>query len=148
VAKHKKTHNTTEELIIPCAVEIASIMFDEKTASLIKAIPSPDNTIQRRIQDMASDIVDQVVEKRSKSKQFSIQLDERTDIAGEAQPLAFVRVPDSDNIMEHIFSTFCTLTHFMEQSTLKRGTQQHIIAHLERLKCGIQILFSFLDCTF
>jgi hypothetical protein len=72
VAKCKKPHNIAEELIILCAVEIASIMLDEKTASLIKAIPSSDNTIQRRIQDMASAIVDQVVEKISKSKQFSI----------------------------------------------------------------------------
>jgi hypothetical protein len=31
VAKRKKTHNIVEELIIPCAVEIASVMFDEKT---------------------------------------------------------------------------------------------------------------------
>jgi hypothetical protein len=45
VAKHKKTHNIAEELIIPCAVEIASMIFDAKTASLIKAIPSSDNTI-------------------------------------------------------------------------------------------------------
>jgi phage terminase Nu1 subunit (DNA packaging protein) len=82
VAKCKKPHNIAEELIILCAVEIASIMFDEKTASLIKAIPSSDNTVQRRIQDMTSDIVDQVVENISKSKRFSIQLDESTDIAG------------------------------------------------------------------
>jgi hypothetical protein len=74
----------------------------KRTASLIKAIPSSDNTVQRRIQDMASDITDQVVEKRSKSKKFSIQLDESTDIAGKAQLLAYVRVPESDNIMEQI----------------------------------------------
>jgi hypothetical protein len=30
VAKHKEPHNITEDLIIPCAVEIASIMFDGK----------------------------------------------------------------------------------------------------------------------
>jgi hypothetical protein len=76
-------------------------MFDEKTASLIKAIPSSDNTVHRRIQDMAGDIVDQVVEKISKSKQFSIRLDGSTDSAGEAQLLALVRVPDSDDITEH-----------------------------------------------
>jgi DNA-binding Lrp family transcriptional regulator len=105
VAKRKKSLNIAEELIIPCAVEIASIMFDEKTASVIKAIPSSDNTVQRRIRDMASDTVDQVVEKISKCKQFSIQLDESTDTAGEAKLLAFVRVPDSDDIMEHIL--FC-----------------------------------------
>jgi hypothetical protein len=54
VEKRKKPHNIAEELIIPCAMEIASMIFDERTASLIKAIPSSDNTVQRRIQDMAS----------------------------------------------------------------------------------------------
>jgi hypothetical protein len=49
---------------------------------------------------MASDIVDQDAEKVSKSKQISNQLDERTDIAGDAQLLAFVPIHDSD--MEHI----------------------------------------------
>jgi hypothetical protein len=38
---------------------------------------------------MTSDIVDQAVEKISKSRQFPIQLDESTDIAGRAQLLAF-----------------------------------------------------------
>jgi hypothetical protein len=103
----KKTHIIAEELIIPFSVEIASIMFDEKAASVIKTIPSSDNTVQRRIQDMASEIVDQVAEKIRKSKQFSIQLDESTDIAGEAQVLAFVRVPDSVDIMGHIL--FCRI---------------------------------------
>jgi hypothetical protein len=48
VAKCKKPHNIAEELIIPCAVEISSVVLDEKTVSLIKAIPSSDNTIQRK----------------------------------------------------------------------------------------------------
>jgi hypothetical protein len=53
---------------------------------------------------MTSDIVDQAVERISKCKQFSLQSDESTDIADEAQLLAFVRVPDSDDIMEqHIY---------------------------------------------
>jgi hypothetical protein len=100
-----KPHNIAEELIILYAVEIASIVFDEKSVSLIKAIPSSDKTVQRIIQDMGSNIVDQVVEKLRKSKQFSVQLDDSTDIAGKAQLLAFVWVPDSDYIMEHIL--FC-----------------------------------------
>jgi hypothetical protein len=103
--RKKKPHNIPGELIILCAVEIASTMFDEKTASLIKAIPSSDNTVKGRIQGMTSDIVDQVVEKRCKSKEFSIQLDEFIDTAGEALLFAFVRVPDSDDIMEHFL--FC-----------------------------------------
>jgi hypothetical protein len=102
VAKCKRPHNITKELIILCAVEIALVMFDEKIASLIKAVPSSDNTIQGRIQDMASDIVDQVVEKISK---FSVYLDESIDIASKAQLLAFIQVSDSDDIMEHVL--FC-----------------------------------------
>jgi hypothetical protein len=105
VAKRKTPHNIAEELIIPCTVEIASILFDEKTASVKRAIPSSDNTVRSRIQHMASDIVDHVVEKISKCKQFCFLLDESTDIAGETQLLVFVRVPDSDDIMEHIL--FC-----------------------------------------
>jgi hypothetical protein len=54
---------------------------------------------------MASDTIDQVVEKISKCKQFSIQFDESTDTVGEAQLFVFIRVPDSDDIMEHIL--FC-----------------------------------------
>jgi hypothetical protein len=42
---------------------------------------------------MASDIVYQAVEKKSKSKQFSIRLGESTDNAGEAQLLPFVGFP-------------------------------------------------------
>jgi hypothetical protein len=72
-------------------------------------------------------------------------LGESTDIAGEAQVLAFVRV--SDVIMEHIFLTFCTLTDLMEQSTLKRETQQHIIAHSERMSVDFEYHFTFLTAV-
>jgi hypothetical protein len=45
--------------------------------------------------------------------------------------------------MEHIFLTFCTLKDFMEQSTLKRETQQHIIARLERMSVEFESYFPF-----
>jgi len=50
------------------------------------------------------DIVDQVVGKLGKS--FSLQLDESTDVSGNAQLVAFVRYIDTDDICEHILKSF------------------------------------------
>jgi hypothetical protein len=49
--------------VVLSAIEIASIMFDDKIVSQIKAISCSDNTVQRRIIEMAADVTDQVVEK-------------------------------------------------------------------------------------
>jgi cytochrome c-type biogenesis protein CcmH/NrfF len=51
--------------VVPSAIEIASIMFDDKIVSQIKAIHCPDNNVQRRTVEMAADMSDQVVEKTS-----------------------------------------------------------------------------------
>jgi hypothetical protein len=87
------------------AIETASIMFDDRIVSQIKAIPCSDNTMQRRIVQMVTDVTDQVVEKIVLAKQFAIQLDESTDISNEAELAAFVRVPEKVKILEHIL--FC-----------------------------------------
>jgi hypothetical protein len=60
---------------------------------LIKLQPlSLSNTIRRRIQDMAYDILSQVDEIKScPNGMFSIQLDKSTDITNLAQLLAYVR---------------------------------------------------------
>jgi hypothetical protein len=61
----KTPHTVVQELVVPSAIEIASIMFDDRIVSQIKAIPCSDNTVERRIVEMAADVTDQVVEKNS-----------------------------------------------------------------------------------
>jgi hypothetical protein len=61
--------------------------------------------VQRRIVEMGTDVTDQVVEKIVLPKQFALQLDGSTDISNEAELMAFVRVPDKVEIVEHIL--FC-----------------------------------------
>jgi mevalonate kinase len=49
------------------------------------------------------------------------------------------------------YATFCTLTDFMEQnaeSTLKRETQEHIVAHSERMSVEFETYFPFLTAVF
>jgi hypothetical protein len=47
-------------------------------------------------------VTDQVVEKTVLVKRFALQLHESTDISNEAELVAFVRVPDKVEIVEHI----------------------------------------------
>jgi hypothetical protein len=101
----KTSHIVVQELVVPSAIEIASVMFDDKIVSQIKAIPCSDNIVQRRIVEMVADVTDKVVEKIVLVKQFAFQLGESMDISNEAELVAFVRVPDKVEIVEHIL--FC-----------------------------------------
>uniref|UniRef100_A0A8C1M8T8 C2H2-type domain-containing protein n=1 Tax=Cyprinus carpio TaxID=7962 RepID=A0A8C1M8T8_CYPCA len=105
VAKSKKPFTVAEELILPAAVILAETMIDKKAADALKTVPLSNNTVCWRIDDMAVDIVDQVVEKLKLSGSFALQLDESTDVSGEAQLIAFVRYRDISEINEHIL--FC-----------------------------------------
>jgi hypothetical protein len=97
-AKCKTPHAIVLELVVPSAIEIASIIFDDKTVSQIKAIPCSDNTVQRRTVEIAAYVTDLIVEKVVLTKQFVLQLDESMDISNEAELVAFVRVPDKVEI--------------------------------------------------
>ncbi|KAK9958613.1 hypothetical protein ABG768_025346 [Culter alburnus] len=105
VAKSKKPYSIAEELIVPAAAILAETMLDKKAAKAIKTVPLSNDTVCRRIDDMAEDIVAQVVEKLKQATSFALQLDESTDISGESQLVAFVRYKDKDEIDEHIL--FC-----------------------------------------
>lgn len=60
-------------------------MVGKREADKFKSIPLSDNTIQRRMSDMAADIRDQLIEKIKKSTHIALQFDESTDISGCAQ---------------------------------------------------------------
>ncbi|KAJ8394211.1 hypothetical protein AAFF_G00047940 [Aldrovandia affinis] len=105
VAKAKKPYSVAEELILPAAVKLAERMADKKAADAIKTVPLSNDTVCRRIDEMAGDIVEQVVDKLKQAGSFAIQLDESTDVSGQAQLTAFVRFKDENDIGEHIL--FC-----------------------------------------
>lgn len=105
VAKSKKPYSIVEELILPAAIVLAETMIDKKAADTLKTVPLSNNTVSRRIDDMSINIVGQVVDKMKQAGQFALQLDEMTDVSGEAQLLAFVRYKDVTDINEHIL--FC-----------------------------------------
>jgi len=58
VAKCKKPHTIAEQLILPAAMDMVSIMLGEAAAKQLMNIPLSNTTISRRILDLAEDIND------------------------------------------------------------------------------------------
>ena len=55
-------------------------VLGQSAASEMKDSPLSNDTVERRISDMAEDTETQLTEKINKSKLFALQLDESTDI--------------------------------------------------------------------
>uniref|UniRef100_A0A8C4NFQ7 Uncharacterized protein n=1 Tax=Eptatretus burgeri TaxID=7764 RepID=A0A8C4NFQ7_EPTBU len=100
VAKTKKPHSIAEELVLPCAKDMVSLMVGEEAVKKLAVISLSDNTIQRRIEDMSLDVTAQVVQKIKESPWHAIQLDESTDIASYAQLIVWVRFIKADNFVD------------------------------------------------
>jgi hypothetical protein len=100
IAKVKKPHTTAEELILPCAKDIVSVMMGSDYLISSQPLSLSDETIKRRIQDMAYDILSQAIDevKSCPSSMFSIQLHESTDVTHLAQLLVYVRYVYNDDI--------------------------------------------------
>ena len=63
IAKCKKPHTRAEELILPAAIDMVSIMIDDASADKLKAVPLSIDTVARCICDISNDLEDQLVEK-------------------------------------------------------------------------------------
>ncbi len=106
VAQSKKAHTIAESLIRPAAVAMTRAMHGEKISNTVLTIPLSNDTMGRHIQDMANDIKDQITDRVRKSGRFSLQIDECTDVSGDAQLLAFVRYSYEGKMHEDML--FCS----------------------------------------
>lgn len=82
VAKAKKPYTIAEELIAPAAAVLAETMVDKKAADAIRSVPLSNDTICRRVDEMAGDTVQQVTDKLKRAGSFAVQFDESTDVSG------------------------------------------------------------------
>jgi hypothetical protein len=91
-AKVKKPHTIAEELILPCTKDIVSVMMGSDYLITLQPLSLSNDTMRQRIQDMAYDILSQVVDeiKSCPNGMFSIQLDESTYVTHLAQLLVCV----------------------------------------------------------
>ncbi|XP_075034451.1 zinc finger BED domain-containing protein 5-like [Mixophyes fleayi] len=104
VAKCKKPHTIAEELILPAAVDMVTIMVGESAGKLLSKVPLSNNIMSRRKQHMAEDLNNQLIEKM-KGKEFALQLDEATDSNKDAHLICYTRFVVGDNIVGDLL--FC-----------------------------------------
>jgi hypothetical protein len=63
IAKTGNPHTIGESLLLPAAKDMASSVMGEKVAQQLESIPLSNDTVSRRISDMASNIKEQLIEK-------------------------------------------------------------------------------------
>lgn len=77
-------------------------MLGESAAKKVAQVPLSNDTIARRIQELANDMEDQLIEQIKLTKYFSLQLDECRDTA-DMIILVYVRFEHDDDIKEEFF---------------------------------------------
>ncbi|CAM4568285.1 unnamed protein product [Leuciscus chuanchicus] len=104
IAQCKKPHSIAEELILPAALDMVSVMLDDASAAKIKTIPLSNDTVARCINDIANDLKKQLVDKL-KDKRFALQFDEATDSNKDCLFIAYVRFDMTNSLCEDLL--FC-----------------------------------------
>ena len=106
IVKCKKLHTIAEELILPAAVDLATTMIGERAAQKLILVSLPNDTMCRRIDDMAEDIHDLLID-QIKEREFSLQLDEATDNSRDAHLICYVWFVDfsEQNLVKELL--FC-----------------------------------------
>jgi len=92
----KKPYSIGEELIKPSLIAVCNAVLGQSAASKMKENPLSNDTVERRISDMAEDTETQLTKKIKKSRLFVKQLDESTDIQNNGILLMYVRYIDHD----------------------------------------------------
>ena len=60
IARTGKPHTIGEDFFLPAAKEMVEVMIGEKAAKKLNLISLSDNTVKRRIDDMATDVLKQL----------------------------------------------------------------------------------------
>ena len=90
IAKSGKPNTFGEELILPAVSEVISTVLHKPAFDITKRIPLSNNSVQRRIDEMAQCVENSLCD-YLKTSEFSLQLDESTLPGNEALLLAYVK---------------------------------------------------------
>ncbi|XP_026955338.1 SCAN domain-containing protein 3 [Sagmatias obliquidens] len=141
VAKSKTPYTIAETLVKDCIKEVCLEMLGESAAKKVAQVPLSNDTIARRIQELANDMEDQLIEQIKLAKYFSLQLDECRDIANMIILLVYVRFEHDDDIKEEFFFSASLPTN-TTSSELYEAVKNYVIN-----KCGLEFKFCVGVCS-
>ena len=88
-------------MVLPAAKVTVRCVFGDESVKKLNFISLSNNTVQRRIEEMPVDILQQVINDICRSERgFAIQLDESADVTNCAQLLIFVRYVGKEGVKE------------------------------------------------
>ncbi|CAH1987209.1 unnamed protein product [Acanthoscelides obtectus] len=93
IGRCKKLHTIGEELILPAVIETVKTVSGDDLAKKLESIPLSNETVARRIGDIAEDVWRQLLG-NLRDKLFLIHLDEASDSNKDAHLIAYVRFRD------------------------------------------------------
>ena len=141
VAKSKTPYTIAETLVKDCIKEVCLEMLGESAAKKVAQVPLSNDTIARRIQELANDMEDQLIEQIKLAKYFSLQLDECRDIANMIILLVYVRFEHDDDIKEEFFFSASLPTN-TTSSELYEAVKNYVVN-----KCGLEFKFCVGVCS-
>ena len=118
IAKDGKPHIIGESLNLPAISEIISTVMNQNAVDIIRSIPLSNDTVARRIDEMANDVEIQLIHKLQ-TTEFTLQLDESTLCKNEAPLLAFIRFTNDGAASEELLFAKSLVTDTRENLYLK-----------------------------
>lgn len=109
IAKSGKPHTIGEELILPAVAEVINTVMHQSSTDVLKKVALSNNTVQRRIDEMAASVEASLFDMLRKVK-FTMQLDESTLPGKEALLLAYVRFSYAGKIVQELLFAICLTT--------------------------------------
>lgn len=141
VAKAKKPYTIAETLVIGCIKDVCKEMLGESAARKVAQVPLSNDTVARRIHDLAYDMEDQLIVQIKLAKYFSLQLDESTDVANLAILMVYVRFEHDGDLKEEFFFSASIPTRTTSSEVFK-VVHDYIVN-----KCGLDFKFCVGVCS-
>ena len=111
IAQCKKPHTIGESLILPAAIAMVKHVIGEAEAAKLSAVPLSNKTVKRRIDLIAEDQEQTIIDRLRNTEAFALQADSSTE-GQYAYLLVFVRYIWHDTIEEEFL--FCHSMHGRE----------------------------------
>ena len=102
ITKSGSPHSIGEQLLLPVVDKVLrTVVYRSSPHAITKSIPISDNTVRRRIDEMAEDIKESLCDILKKQR-FGLQLDESMLPGNEALLLGYVRFIKDNEVMQEL----------------------------------------------
>jgi hypothetical protein len=109
IAQSGKPHSIGESLLVPAMSELITTVLHQNPTEILKRVPLSNDTVRRRIDEMAGDVEAQLITKLQ-HQSFSLQIDESTLSDSQSLLLGYVRFIEAEDLREELLFALDLIT--------------------------------------